>query len=128
MVIRAKALPTRELSRSDSSSESRIEKEVHSMARIGIIGTGWGARVQVPMFREAGLDVIAIAGHSREKTEKIANELGVRAIAKWRDLIVLDLDLVTLVTPPAEHLEMASAAIAAGKHVICEKPTALTAH
>jgi len=32
------------------------------MARIAVIGTGWGARAQVPVFREAGLEVVAIAG------------------------------------------------------------------
>lgn len=95
------------------------------MARIGVIGTGWGARVQVPVFRDAGLEVVGIAGHSREKTERTAAELGVRAIADWHDLIALDIDLVTIVTPPSQHLEMASAALGAGKHVICEKPTAL---
>jgi hypothetical protein len=45
------------------------------MARIGIIGTGWGARVQVPAFREAGLDVVAIAGSHRNKTRRVAGEL-----------------------------------------------------
>lgn len=97
------------------------------MARIGVIGTGWGARVQIPMFRDAGLEVVAIAGHSREKTEQTAAELGVRAIADWHDLLALDVDLVTIVTPPSQHLEMATAALGAGKHVICEKPTALNA-
>ena len=38
------------------------------MARIGIIGTGWGAKVQTPAFREAGLEVVAIAGHRPENT------------------------------------------------------------
>ena len=31
------------------------------MARVGIIGAGWGAQVQVPAFRDAGLEVAAIA-------------------------------------------------------------------
>ena len=97
------------------------------MARIGVIGTGWGARAQVPMFREAGLDVVAIAGHSSDKTKAAAAELGVEAVGAWRDLIERDLDLVTIVTPPSEHLEMALAVLAAGKHVMCEKPTALDA-
>ena len=42
------------------------------MARIGIIGTGWGARVQVPTFREACLSVVAIAGHNRMRTRTVA--------------------------------------------------------
>jgi predicted dehydrogenase len=81
------------------------------MARVGIIGRGWGSRVQVPAFREAGLDVVKVAGRS-----------------DWRDVIDSpDIDLVTIVMPPSRHLEMTSAALESGKHVICEKPTAMNA-
>ncbi len=98
------------------------------MANIGIVGSGWGARVQVPVFREAGLNVIAIAGFQRDKTEKLADELGLRPHADWRELIAAsDVDLVSIVTPPSEHREMAVAALEHGKHVLCEKPTALDA-
>jgi predicted dehydrogenase len=96
------------------------------MANIGIVGTGWGTRVQVPVFREAGLNVIALSGHNAEKTRKTADELGLRAHDDWRDLIASpDVDLVSIVTPPSEHREMAIAALEAGKHVLCEKPTAM---
>ncbi|HVR38160.1 MAG TPA: Gfo/Idh/MocA family oxidoreductase [Thermoanaerobaculia bacterium] len=78
--------------------------------KIGIIGTGWGSRVQVPAFREAGLDVAINAGH-----------------ANWRDAIDADVELVSIVTPPSEHLEMATAAFEAGKHILSEKPTAMNA-
>lgn len=78
------------------------------MARIAIVGAGWGVRVQEPTFREAGLEVV------------LANR------DNWRDVITApDVDLVSVVTPPSEHLEMTLAALAAGKHVLCEKPTAL---
>ncbi|HYI13665.1 MAG TPA: Gfo/Idh/MocA family oxidoreductase [Thermoanaerobaculia bacterium] len=98
------------------------------MTKIGIVGTGWGARVQVPTFREAGLDVTAIAGFHREKTRKTADELGVAAYDDWRSVVTSpDVDLVSIVTPPSEHREMALAALEAGKHVILEKPTALNA-
>ena len=98
------------------------------MARIGIIGTGWGARVQVPAFREAGLDVVAIAGSHPDKTRRVAKELGLTAHDAWTSLVVSrDIDLVSVVTPPSEHVTMAVAALAAGKHVLCEKPTALNA-
>ena len=95
------------------------------MARIGIIGTGWGARVQVPAFREAGLEVVAIAGHNAERTRRIAGQLDVKPFDDWNALIESDVDLVTIVTPPSEHLQMATATLDAGKHVLCEKPTAL---
>jgi len=98
------------------------------MVRIGIVGTGWGARVQVPTFREAGLEVVAIAGYNRDRTRKLSDELGVRAYDDWRDVVTAaDIDLISIVTPPSEHREMALAALEAGKHVLCEKPTALNA-
>jgi predicted dehydrogenase len=98
------------------------------MARLGIIGTGWGARSQVPNFREAGLDVVAIAGSHINKTRRVAEELGVEPVDEWRALVARgDVDVVSVVTPPSEHLAMATAALDAGKHVICEKPTALNA-
>ncbi|MBV9492702.1 MAG: Gfo/Idh/MocA family oxidoreductase [Acidobacteria bacterium] len=97
------------------------------MARIGIIGTGWGAHVQTPAFREAGLEVVAIAGAQAEKTRKTAAELDLKAFDDWRKLVTSDVDLITITTPPSEHRAMAIAALEAGKHVLSEKPTALDA-
>jgi len=98
------------------------------MVKVGIIGTGWGARTQVPAFRGAGLEIAAIAGSDKEKTRRFGKELGVRPFDDWRELVALpEINLVTIVTPPSEHLEMALAALEAGKHVLSEKPTALTA-
>ena len=98
------------------------------MARVGIVGTGWGARVQVPTFREAGLEVTAIAGFHRQKTHDLAAELGLRPHDDWHEVVTADdVDLVSIVTPPSEHRQMALAALEAGKHVLCEKPTALNA-
>ena len=79
------------------------------MARIGIIGSGWAERAQAPNFREAGLEIKLFRGHA------------------WRNAIDSDADLVTIVTPPSTHVEIALAALDAGKHVICEKPTAINA-
>src|SRR6202163_1242318 len=81
------------------------------MARVGIIGRGWGERSQAPNFRDAGLDVAEIAGRDN-----------------WRSLIDRDdIDLISIVMPPSRHVEMATAALERGKHVLCEKPTALNA-
>jgi predicted dehydrogenase len=97
------------------------------MSNVGIVGTGWGARVQVPTFREAGLGVVAIAGFHRNKTRETAAELGVRPHDDWREVVhAPDVDLVSIVTPPSEHREMTLAALEAGKHVLLEKPTAMS--
>lgn len=99
----------------------------HRCPGIGIIGTGWGVRVQLPAFRAAGFDVVALAGRHSEKTHRIAHHHGIPfATATWQDLLTRDdVDLIIIAAPPALHSEMAIAALKAGKHVLCEKPIAL---
>ncbi len=94
---------------------------------IGIIGTNWGTLVQLPAFRVAGLNVVAVAGRNPEKTRRTADQLAVPfATTDWRRLVTCDnVTLVSIVTPPSTHCEMALAALEAGKHVLCEKPMAL---
>lgn len=48
---------------------------------VGIVGTGWGVRAQLPGFRAAGLKVLGLAGRDRAKTARIARELEVRRSA-----------------------------------------------
>ncbi|HEX6289198.1 MAG TPA: Gfo/Idh/MocA family oxidoreductase [Herpetosiphonaceae bacterium] len=97
---------------------------------IGVIGTGWSTRVQIPAFRAAGLEVVALAGRNRDKTRRLAQEQNVGfATDDWRDVLRRDeVRLVSIVTPPNLHKEMAIAALEAGKHVVCEKPMALDAN
>lgn len=98
------------------------------MAKIAIIGTGWGARAQAPAFRQAGLEVVAIAGHDPEKTRRIADDLGVEPFETAEALIDgADADLVSIASPPPTHRPLALRALERGRHVLCEKPTALDA-
>jgi predicted dehydrogenase len=85
--------------------------------------------VQAPAFRAAGLAVTALAGSQLAKTAQIAAELGVAwHTADWRALLARpDVTLVSIVTLPSLHRELAIAAPEAGKHVLREKPTALNA-
>ncbi|MDY7092201.1 MAG: Gfo/Idh/MocA family oxidoreductase [Acidobacteriota bacterium] len=97
--------------------------------RIGVVGTGWGARVQVPCFRAAGLEVAALWAHSEEKARDLSIELAVPMVTTDYAQLLEEghVDLVSLTTPPAQHREMTGQALAAGKHVLCEKPMALDA-
>lgn len=96
---------------------------------VGILGTGWGVRVQVPAFRAAGLEVVALQSRTPGKAERLAAGLGIPfATHEPGELVARDgVDLVSVVTPPSTHAELVLAALEAGRHVVCEKPTARSA-
>lgn len=96
--------------------------------RVAILGTSFGRLVQVPGFRaHPGFEVVALAGRDPAKTAAIARELGVPgAYGDWRELLERERpDLVSIATPVVHHHPMMLAALAAGAHVHCEKPTAM---
>ncbi len=97
---------------------------------IGIVGTGFARTTQIPGFRDCmGAKVVAIASGRRERAEVVANEFGIEHVADdWQDLVARnDVDLVSIVTPPATHMEITLAALEQRKAVLCEKPMALNA-
>ncbi len=96
------------------------------MTRIGILGTGWGGRVQLPACRAAGFDDLLLWGRSREKAQAQAAANGAADAGDWREVVEKS-DLVFVSTPVFQHFEMTMAALQAGIHVICEKPFALNA-
>jgi predicted dehydrogenase len=76
-----------------------------------------------------GAKVVAIASGHREHAEAVAKEFGIEYVASdWRELVAhSDVDLVSVVTPPSTHIEIALAALDHRKAVLCEKPMALNA-
>ncbi len=94
--------------------------------RVGIVGTGFGARVQVPGFRAAGYEVTAICSAHPEHARTVADQAGIPvAVETVGELVERDdVDVVCVTSPPTLHREHTLAALAAGKHVICEKPMA----
>jgi predicted dehydrogenase len=97
---------------------------------IGIIGTGFARSTQLPGFAAAGgARLAAVASGHRENAERAAREFGIAHVADdWRGVVAReDVDLVSIVTPPSTHAEIALAALAAGKAVLCEKPMAMNA-
>ena len=97
--------------------------------RVGYIGAGWADRTQIPTYRLAGLTAQAVCARRLERAQGVAERhLIPETYATWQELIASpQVDVVSIVTPPHLHAEIASAALAAGKHVICEKPAALNA-
>jgi predicted dehydrogenase len=76
-----------------------------------------------------GSRIVAIASRNREHAESVAREFGIQHVATdWRELIARDdIDLVSIVTPPALHAEMTLGALERRKAVLCEKPMAMNA-
>lgn len=98
--------------------------------RVGIIGTGFGQSAMLPGFRlAAGAEVVAICSGRRARAEAAAQAHGIPlAFDDYRAMLAqAKLDLVCVVTPVATHAPIALAALAAGCHVLCEKPTAMDA-
>lgn len=98
--------------------------------RVGVIGTGFARRVQLPgLALVPGVRVTAVASGRRANAEAVAQEFGIPAV--FDDGVGLaragDVDLVLISSTPDTHERYALAALEAGKHVLCEKPVALTA-
>ena len=97
---------------------------------IGIVGAGFARTTQIPGFRDCmGAKVVAIASRHREHAAEVAQEFGIEHVAAdWQELVERnDVDLISIVTPPATHMEITLAALEHRKAVLCEKPMALNA-
>ena len=97
---------------------------------IGIIGTGFARRVQIPAFlRCEAAEIVSVASAHRENAESAAREYGIAHFTdNWRETIENEaVDLICITTPPATHLEMTLFALEKEKHVLCEKPMAMNA-
>jgi predicted dehydrogenase len=81
----------------------------------------------VRALQNAGFDVLAIVGRDHEKAKGRAEKLGVpHGFGDLREALdVKGVSVVSVTSPPHTHAEITMAAIAAGKHVLCEKPFAL---
>lgn len=84
-------------------------------------------RVHTEALRRLGnIEVIGIAGSSMERARKFADEVSIeRATGDYRELLNdPNIDAVHICTPNEHHFEQTMASLAAGKHVLCEKPLA----
>ena len=97
--------------------------------RAGIIGTGFSGHLQARSIKLAGGTVAGVSGSSPERARQAADELRAEtAYASAEDLIAADdIDVVHICAPNALHEPLAAATLAAGKHVVCEKPLAMDA-
>jgi len=97
--------------------------------RTAVIGTGFMGRTHLEALRRVeNVDVVEIAATSLDKARAAAAGYNViNATDDWRDVIAdPSIEAVHITTPNASHFPIAKAAFEAGKHVLCEKPLALS--
>ena len=97
--------------------------------RWGILATGSIARTFTKDLYTAGREVVAVGSRSDVSARAFADEFGIpHAHGSYEALLAdPDVDIVYVATPHPGHAENALAAIAAGKHVLVEKPFTLNA-
>ena len=94
-----------------------------------VIGTGFIGTVHVEQLRRIGVDVRGVLGSTPERGASRAETLSVGHAYASLDEILADptVDVVHVTSPNHLHVPQASAILAAGRHVVCEKPLAVTA-
>jgi predicted dehydrogenase len=97
--------------------------------RLALLGCGWVADMHARAAAACGNEVVGVANHRLESAQRFASEHGIaRVTTDWESLISEpDVDVVVVCTPNSLHAPQSIAALAAGKHVFCEKPMATSA-
>jgi predicted dehydrogenase len=98
--------------------------------KTAIIGTGFMGRIHLEALRRVeNVEPIAIVGRNEDAAHRLGVGLGIsRFVTDYREILRdPDIDALHICTPNAQHFPMAKDALLAGKHVLCEKPLAVSA-
>lgn len=96
---------------------------------VAVIGTGFMGVTHVEALRRVGVSVVGILGSTAAKSKAFADEWNIpKGYASLDELLSdNDVDAVHIGTPNKVHFEQTKQSLIAGKHVLCEKPLAMTA-
>ncbi|MBM3877910.1 MAG: Gfo/Idh/MocA family oxidoreductase [Verrucomicrobia bacterium] len=98
--------------------------------RAGVIGTGFIGPVHIEALKRLGVQVTAICG-STKNARATAERWGIPEVFGDYDYRAMlaspNVDVAHITSPNKVHVEQSLAALAAGKHVVCEKPLGMTA-
>lgn len=97
--------------------------------RWGVVGTGIARSFVRALAQATRQRVVAVTARDEQKTRRFAVELGIDTVHPTVDALVNDpgIDVVYIASPHPLHKDQALAAIAGGKHVLIEKPIAMSA-
>ncbi|MBM3848207.1 MAG: Gfo/Idh/MocA family oxidoreductase [Verrucomicrobia bacterium] len=103
-------------------------KPLHSI-RAGVIGTGFIGPVHIEALKRLGVQVTAICGSTKSATA-CAEKWGIPEVYGDYDYRAMyrsgNVDVVHITSPNKAHVQQSLEALAAGKHVVCEKPLGMT--
>lgn len=93
--------------------------------RVGVLGAGWGAGLHLEGFhRTEGAEIVAISSRTTARARERAEQYGIPLVTDSLDELIEAVDVVSVATPPTAHREPVLRAVAAGRHVMCDKPLA----
>src|SRR5688572_1037941 len=99
-----------------------------SARTVGIVGAGSIGRMHIKACKELGARVAVVSSRREEQARTVAREEECDFTTDPLALVARpDLDLVVITTSSGSHARLALAALAAGKHVVVEKPMAMNA-
>lgn len=98
------------------------------MLRVGLVGCGFMGRMHANVYGLLeGARLVSVMDRLPEKSEKFGQDFNVRVHSDFDEFLASDeLDAVDVCLPTYLHREFTVKALEAGKHVLCEKPMALT--
>lgn len=99
------------------------------MSTWGILGCGTIANEMAETFQKMGHEIYGVSNRTVEKAEKFAEKYGVKHVFTTYEEMLADenIDIVYIATPHSMHYENMKAAVAAGKHILCEKAITVNA-
>ena len=95
----------------------------------GLIGAGAFGRFCIEHYQQLdGISPIALTDNHKHVADEAAARFGMQACESVEALLERDdVHLIHIATPPNTHADLAARALRAGKHVLCEKPLAISA-
>ena len=96
--------------------------------KAGVVGVGFIGVAHVEALRRLGVDVVGVVGSSPERARAKAEAANLPAVYDSIEAMAADpdIDVIHIASPNHAHAEQAQIVLDSGKHVVCEKPLALT--
>src|SRR6476619_1678533 len=102
----------------------------HGKVKVGIIGSQFEADIHAASLKMVMEDVelVAVASPTPGNAAELAKKYGIpRVFTDYREMLKeRDIEMVSITAPNSLHAQMTKEIAAAGKHIVCEKPLAMT--